>query len=56
MDFLFLFLPVVVSGLRIYRLPHTLSVPLVRALRWIDGALTGSGMFRGPYVLAMARK
>jgi SAM-dependent methyltransferase len=56
MEFLFLFLPVVVSGLRIYRLPHTLSVPLVRALRWIDGALTGSGMFRGPYVLAMARK
>jgi SAM-dependent methyltransferase len=56
MEFLFLFLPVVVSGLRIYRLPHTLSVPLVRALRWIDGALTGSGMFRGPYVLARVRK
>jgi 2-polyprenyl-3-methyl-5-hydroxy-6-metoxy-1,4-benzoquinol methylase len=56
MEFLFLFLPVVVSGLRIYRLPHTLSVPLVKALRWFDGALTGSGMFRGPYVLAVARK
>jgi len=56
MEFLFLFLPVVVSGLRIYRLPHTLSVPLVRSLRWIDGALTGSGIFRGPYVLAVVRK
>lgn len=52
----FLFLPILVSGLRIYRLPHSLSVPLVRLLYWIDKALTGSGLFRGPYVLAFARK
>jgi SAM-dependent methyltransferase len=55
-EFRFLFLPVLVSSLRIYRLPHAFSVPLVRSLHWIDGALTDSGMFRGPYVLALVRK
>ncbi len=52
----FLFLPVLVSGLRIYRLPHMFSVPLVRSLHWIDKALTESGLLVGPYVLAIARK
>lgn len=55
-EFRFLFLPVLVSSLRIYRLPHVLSVPLVRFLHWIDRALTDSRMLRGPYVLAMVRK
>lgn len=55
-EFQFLFLPMLVSNLRIYRLPHILSVPLVRFLRWLDRALTDSRMFRGPYVLAIVRK
>lgn len=55
-DFPFLIVPLLVSGLRIYRLPHVLSVPLVRFLHWIDSTLTGSRLLRGPYVLAMVRK
>lgn len=55
-EFQFLFLPMLVSSLRIYRLPHVLSVPLVRFLHWIDRALTGSRMLRGPYVLAIVRR
>lgn len=56
MESQFLFLPVLVSGLRIYCLPHVLSVPLVRFLRWLDKALTHSGVLRGPYVLAVVRR
>jgi 2-polyprenyl-3-methyl-5-hydroxy-6-metoxy-1,4-benzoquinol methylase len=56
MDFRFLFLPILVSSLRIFRLPHVLSVPLVRFLSWTDKTLTDSGVLRGPYVLAMVRK
>lgn len=55
-DFRFLFLPVLVSSLGIYRLPHILSVPLVRFLHWIDRTLTDSRVLRGPYVLAIVRK
>jgi hypothetical protein len=55
-EFRFLFLPIVVSSLRIYRLPHALSVPLTRFLYHIDKFLTDSGVFRGPYVLAIAQK
>jgi len=55
-EFKFLFLPVFISYLRIYKLPPNLSVPLVKFLYVIDNALTKSGIFRGPYVLAIARK
>jgi SAM-dependent methyltransferase len=52
----FLFLPVVVTRMRIYRLPRALGVPLVAFLKAADQGLIRSRLFRGPYVLAFARK
>jgi SAM-dependent methyltransferase len=55
-EFKFLFLLALVSGLRIYRQSHTVSVPLVKFLYRVDTALANSKACRGPYVFAIARK
>jgi SAM-dependent methyltransferase len=52
----FLFLPVIVTRLRIYRLPPLFSLPLTRALEKVDRGLIRSGLFRGPFVLGVARR
>jgi SAM-dependent methyltransferase len=54
-QFKFLFLPVLVSRTRIYRLSQTFSLPLVKFLSWVDQGLIKSGIFRGPFVLVLAR-
>jgi 2-polyprenyl-3-methyl-5-hydroxy-6-metoxy-1,4-benzoquinol methylase len=52
----FLFLPALVSRLRIYRLNRTFSLPLVKFFNWLDQGLIKSRIFRGPFVLVLARK
>jgi len=52
----FLFLPALVSRLRIYRLNRTFSLPLVKFFKWVDQGLIKSRIFRGPFVLVLARK
>jgi len=49
-------LPVLIAGLRLYRLPHAVGIPLVKGLYALDQLLTGSRVLRGPYLLAVARK
>jgi SAM-dependent methyltransferase len=56
MESRFLFLPVLVSRLRIYRLSPMISLPLIRALDRVDRGLIGSRLFRGPFILGVARK
>lgn len=52
----FLFLPVLISQLRIYRLHRAFSLPLARFLNWLDHSLNQTGLFKGPFVLGLARK
>lgn len=56
METRFLFLLVLVSNLRIYRLPNAISVPLVKFLYSIDKKLIKSKLFKGPYVFVVAQK
>ncbi|MGD8623344.1 MAG: methyltransferase domain-containing protein [Anaerolineae bacterium] len=55
-EYHFLFLPVLIAGLRLYRLPHAVGIPLVRGLYALEKLLGGSDLLRGPYLLAIARK
>jgi len=50
----FLFLPVLVSRLMIYRLPRTLGLPVTRILAGVDGGLIRSRLFQGPFILGVA--
>lgn len=52
----FLFLPLLVSGFGIHRLPDFWSVPVVKMLYYIDRALVASGIFEGSFVFVIAQK
>ncbi len=56
MEYKFLFLRMLILRLKIYRLPHTFSIPLVKILCFIDKALIDSKFFKGPTVLVIAGK
>jgi hypothetical protein len=49
-------LPILITGVRLYRLPHAVSIPLVRGLYALEKLLARSRLLRGPYLLAIARK
>jgi 2-polyprenyl-3-methyl-5-hydroxy-6-metoxy-1,4-benzoquinol methylase len=55
-EYHFLFLPVLITGLRLYRLPHAVGIPLVKGLYALDELLNRSRFLRGPYLLAIARR
>ena len=56
MEFKFLFLTVLVSSLRIYRLPNIFSIPLVKIFYFIDKTLIKLKIFKGSFVFVIARK
>jgi SAM-dependent methyltransferase len=49
MESRFLFFPVLVSRLRIYRLPPMISLPLIKVLERVDRGLIRSRSFRRPF-------
>lgn len=55
-EYHFLFLPVLIAGLRLYRLPHVVSIPLIKGLYALEKLLARSRFLRGPYLLAIAGK
>jgi SAM-dependent methyltransferase len=55
-EYHFLFLPILITGLRLYRLPHAVGIPLIRVFYTVEKLLTRSSVLRGPYLLAIARK
>jgi SAM-dependent methyltransferase len=52
----FLFLPAIVSGLRIYRLPNSIGALLVKIFYSVDKTLIKLKLFKGSFVFVIAHK